>query len=110
MTAAAQDIRRAGVEDAGLLRAITREAYAKWVPEIGAEPMPMRDDFSARAANGQAWLLGEDALCVLEEKPDALVLDNLAVRPAAQGRGLGRRLVAFAEAEARSRGHRVLRL
>jgi ribosomal protein S18 acetylase RimI-like enzyme len=110
MTSPAENIRRARAEDGELLRAITREAYAKWVPVLGREPAPMRDDFSARAANGQAWLLGEDALCVLEEKPDALVLDNLAVRPAAQGRGLGRQLVAFAEKEARSRGHRVLRL
>lgn len=70
----------------------------------------MRDDFEARAASGQAWILGEDALCVLEEQPDALLLDNVAVRPAAQGRGLGRQLIAFAEHEARSRGRRALRL
>lgn len=110
MSNPADGIRRARAEDADLLRDITREAYARWVPEIGAEPAPMRDDFAARAANGQAWLLGEDALCVLEEKPDGLLLDNVAVRPAAQGRGLGQQLIAFAEKEARSRGHRALRL
>ena len=106
----AEGVRRARAEDAALLRDITREAYAKWVAPIGREPAPMRDDFEARAANGQAWLLGEQALCVLEEKPDGMLLDNVAVRPAAQGKGFGRRLIAFAEKEAKSRGHRVLRL
>ena len=103
-------IRRARARDAALLRAITREAYAKWVVAIGREPAPMADDFEARAASGEAWLLGEDALCILEEAPGALLLDNIAVRPAAQGRGLGRQLIAFAEREARSRGHLALRL
>ena len=39
-----------------------------------------------------------------------MVLENVAVRPSAQGQGLGRQLIAFAEKEARSRGHPVLRL
>ncbi|MFL1460906.1 GNAT family N-acetyltransferase [Roseococcus sp. DSY-14] len=106
----AEGVRRARAGDETLLRDITRAAYARWVAVMGREPAPMRDDFAARVAAGQAWLLGEDALCVLEEKPDALLLDNVAVRPGAQGRGLGRQLIAFAEQEARARGHRVLRL
>ena len=106
----AEGVRRARAEDAALLRDITREAYAKWVAPIGREPAPMGDDFDARCASGQAWLLGEDALCILEEKPDGMVLENVAVRPSAQGRGLGLQLIAFAEKEARSRGHVVLRL
>lgn len=107
---ATEGIRRAVAEDAEAIAAIAREAYAPWVPVIGREPAPMGDDYAARIAAGQAWRLEADAFCVLEEKPDALWLDNVAVRPTAQGRGLGRRLVAFAEAEARSRGHRALRL
>lgn len=106
----AEGVRRARAEDAALLREITREAYAKWVAPIGREPAPMGDDFEARAANGQAWLLGNDALCILEEKPDGMVLENVAVRPSEQGQGHGRQLIAFAEKEARSRGHEVLRL
>jgi hypothetical protein len=67
----AEGVRRARAEDAATLRAITREAYAKWVAPMGREPAPMEDDFEARAANGQAWLLGEDALCILEKSPTA---------------------------------------
>ncbi len=103
-------IRRACAEDAGLLRAITREADAKWAPELGREPAPTRDDFSARVAHGKAWLPARDAPCVLEEKLDALAPDNLAVRPAAQGRSLGRQLIDLAQMQAQCRGHRVLRL
>jgi ribosomal protein S18 acetylase RimI-like enzyme len=43
-------------------------------------------------------------------KPDHLLLDNIAVRPDRQGAGLGRRLIAFAEADARRRGFAELRL
>ncbi len=30
--------------DAAAVRVLTREAYAKWVPVIGREPLPMRAD------------------------------------------------------------------
>ena len=39
-----------------------------------------------------------------------LLLDNIAVSPARQGLGLGRRLLAFAEAEALRHGYHEIRL
>ena len=50
------------------------------------------------------------AIIVLPPQPDYLLLDNIAVAPARQGSGLGRRLLAFAEAEAVRRGYREIRL
>jgi ribosomal protein S18 acetylase RimI-like enzyme len=47
---------------------------------------------------------------VLLPKPDHLLLDNIAVAPERQGLGLGRRLLAFAEAEALRHGYREIRL
>jgi len=47
---------------------------------------------------------------VLLAELDHLLLDNVAVDPAAQGTGLGRALIAFAEAEARRRGYAEMRL
>jgi len=41
---------------------------------------------------------------VLVPAPNYLLLDNIAVSPARQGLGLGRRLLAFAEDEALQRG------
>lgn len=49
-------------------------------------------------------------LLVLEDAADTLLLDNVAVAPAAQGEGHGRAMVIFAEAEARRHGHARLRL
>ena len=37
-------LRRAVADDAAAVRVLTREAYAKWVPVIGREPLPMRAD------------------------------------------------------------------
>jgi GNAT superfamily N-acetyltransferase len=42
---------------------------------------------------------------LLQNEPDSLLLDVLAVSPAAQGRGLGSILLGFAETEARARGY-----
>ena len=47
---------------------------------------------------------------MLLEKPDHLLLDNIAVRRDRQGQGLGRQLIAFAEEEARRRGLDEIRL
>ncbi len=49
-------------------------------------------------------------IIVLLPKEDHLLLDNVAVAANQQGRGSGRRLIAFAEAEARRRGYGEIRL
>ena len=49
-------------------------------------------------------------LVVLEDQDGFLLLDNVAVAPAAQGRGFGRKLIAFAEEEASRRGFDEIRL
>jgi len=106
--------RLARPEDAGALRALVRAAYARYVPRLGREPAPMMDDYAARIAAGQAWILEEDGTplgaLILEDEPGALLLYNIAVAPESQGKGVGRRLIAFTEAEARRRGYALLRL
>ncbi|WP_254453534.1 N-acetyltransferase [Siccirubricoccus sp. G192] len=95
--------------------ALVRTAYARWVPLIGREPAPMTDDYAARIAAGQGFVLEAPdgrilGLVVLEEEPEALLLDNIAIAPEAQGQGLGHGLMDFIEAEARRRGHRLIRI
>jgi ribosomal protein S18 acetylase RimI-like enzyme len=107
-------IRLAGTADAEAVRDVVHAAYAHYVARIGKPPGPMLDDYAARIAQGQAWVL-EDAgrivgVLVLEDQPDALLLDNIAVRPECQGGGHGRTLMAFAEAEALRRGFTEIRL
>jgi ribosomal protein S18 acetylase RimI-like enzyme len=107
-------IRPANPGDADAVRAIVQAAYGHYVARIGMPPGPMVDDYDRRIAAGQVWILQEDdgiaGLVVLEDMPDALLLDNVAVAPEAQGKGLGRALIAFAEEEARRRGFGELRL
>ena len=52
----------------------------------------------------------EKIVGVLVVGPDrkGFLLDNVAVHPAAQGRGIGRVLLAHAEAEAKRAGHRAI--
>lgn len=106
--------RRARPEEADAVRDLVRAAYALYVPRIGREPAPMTDDYAARIAAGQAWVVEDEgrliAVLVLEDFPASLQLDNIAIAPSAQGRGLGRALVAFTEAEARRRGYAKITL
>tara|TARA_R110002020_G_scaffold175011_20_gene366891 strand:+ start:2708 stop:3136 length:429 start_codon:yes stop_codon:yes gene_type:complete len=100
--------------DANTVRALARAAYAQYVPDIGREPGPMAEDYAARVAEGAVQVLVEGdkilGFIVLFEDSDALLLDNVAVAPDAQGRGFGRLLVEAAEAEARALGHDRIRL
>jgi GNAT superfamily N-acetyltransferase len=73
----------------------------------------MLDDYAARVSEGAVWVLEEAgviAAITALPTPNCLLLDNIAVSPARQGLGLGRRLLAFAEAEALRRGYREIRL
>jgi ribosomal protein S18 acetylase RimI-like enzyme len=74
----------------------------------------MLDDYAARVSEGAVWVLEEAAMTagivVLKPATDYLLLDNIAVSPERQGLGLGRRLLAFAEAEALRRGYCEIRL
>jgi GNAT superfamily N-acetyltransferase len=74
----------------------------------------MNDDYQLRISEGVVQVLtiqGEIAgLVVLLPRADYLLLDNVAVTPERQGSGLGRRLVAFAEAEALRLGYTEIRL
>ena len=107
-------IRPAVEADRPTIEAIVRAAYEMYIPRMGKPPGPMLDDYAARIAAGEAFVL-EDAdgiagVLVLIDQADALLLDNVAVAPHAQGRGVGRRLVDHAEAEARRRGYAEIAL
>jgi N-acetylglutamate synthase-like GNAT family acetyltransferase len=107
-------LRRARGKDASAVTALVRRAYGKYVARIGREPKPMTADYHAAIAAHQLWVLEEAGalVAVLELIPaaDHMLIENVAVEPLEQGRGVGRRLMAFAEAEARRQGLRELRL
>jgi GNAT superfamily N-acetyltransferase len=108
-------IRQAVASDCAAIEAIVQAAYSGYVGRIGKPPGPMLDDYPKLIEAGAVSVLQEadggiTALIVLLAKSDHLLLDNVAVRPDRQGQGLGRRLIAFAESEARRLGHTELRL
>jgi GNAT superfamily N-acetyltransferase len=101
-------IRKARADEADAVRNLVFAAYERYVAVIGTAPGPMLDDYAARIAADQAWLLddaGEIAgVLVLEDGPDCFLLDNIAIRPDRQGQGSGRLLLDFSEAEAARAG------
>jgi GNAT superfamily N-acetyltransferase len=107
-------IRAASAADQPAVERIVRAAYAKYIVRIGRPPGPMCDDYARRIAEQAVWILiasGEIAgILVLLEKEDHLLLDNVAVDPHHQGKGIGRALFDFAEQEARRRSHAEIRL
>jgi GNAT superfamily N-acetyltransferase len=108
------ELRRAGAADAAAVRELTREAYAKWVPLIGREPKPMTADYAEAVQRhfiDMLYLDGELAgLIEIIPESDHLLIENLAVAPAFQGRGLGQHLLAHAEALTASLGHGEIQL
>ena len=108
-------IRSARPEDRPAIEAVVQEAYSIYIERIGKPPGPMLDDYAGLIAQGRVSV-GEDAngeiaaLVVLIAETDHLLLDNVAVRRDHQGHGHGRRMIAFAESEARRLGYRDLRL
>ena len=107
-------MRTALPDDAAAIRALVRAAYAKWVPIIGREPRPMQADYDAAIRDHRFDLVEEAgqliALIETEARPDHFWIENIAVLPEAQGRGLGRQLLAHAEVLARAAGFTELRL
>lgn len=110
----AETIRPATISDAEAIAALTRSAYAKWVPVIGREPLPMKTDHAAMIRDHRVDLLfvGQDLAALVEtiQGEDGLLIENVAVEPCFQKRGYGRRMIAHAEQLAKCAGSRFVRL
>jgi GNAT superfamily N-acetyltransferase len=107
-------IRPAQANEAAQVRDVVLAAYQHYVPVIARPPAPMLDDYVARIAAGQVWVLDDagalTGVLVLEDGPDCFMLENIAVRPDRQGMGCGRILLDFTEAEAARRGWNTVTL
>ncbi|MEQ8603053.1 MAG: GNAT family N-acetyltransferase [Marivibrio sp.] len=110
-------LRRARPEDAATLAALAAEAFAPYIARIGRRPAPMDADYAAAAAAGRATVAldasGAAAGFIVarpSEDPRRWMIETIAVAPSLQGRGLGRRLLAAAEADGRAAGARIATL
>ncbi len=107
-------IRPAMPADEPAIRACAEAAFARYVPLIGRRPAPMDADFAAKIAAGQTHVAetgGKVAGYVIFYPEDgAMHLDAIGVLPEAAGRGIGKALIAFCEAEARRQGFALVTL
>ncbi len=108
-------IRPARAEDEPAIRACVEAAYSRYIAAIGGKPAPMLADYAAEIAAGQVYVAvdGDDTLLGLVAFfPDAgaMLLENVAVHPAAAGRGIGKALIAYCEEAARQQNLPAVRL
>jgi N-acetylglutamate synthase-like GNAT family acetyltransferase len=100
--------RAATQNDAPGAAACVRAAYEHYIARNGLVPMPMRQDYDEVIRDYQVTVVehrGEIvAVLALTVTEEGFLLDNIAVAPAHQGKGLGRVLLEYAEMEARSQG------
>lgn len=99
-------IRPAVPGDEPAIRACAEAAYAPYVAVIGRQPAPMVADFAAQIREGVVHVAtGADGrvegYVVCYPLGDVMHLENVAVLPAAAGRGMGRALIGHCEAAAR---------
>jgi GNAT superfamily N-acetyltransferase len=108
------ELRKAEPADVAEVRAVAAAAYESYVARIGRPPAPMTADYAGAVERGEVWVAVADGaiagLLVLVPATDHLLLENVAVRPAAQGTGVGSRLLALAEDQARRLGLTEIRL
>jgi GNAT superfamily N-acetyltransferase len=107
-------IRPALPGDAPSIAACVCEAYVHYIERIGKQPGPMLEDyadvirqFQVHVAVAGGKVVGAIVLKVTDE---GFYIDNVAVRPLVKGKGIGRLLLEFAEAEARRQRYQSIYL
>ncbi len=105
-------IRKAEASDLEVVRACARAAYSLYVERIGREPAPMVADFAVSIDLGNLHLVEvEDSIAgfvVFYAREDYVHLENVAVSPNFQRRGIGSKLIEHVERTAMRDGfHRV---
>ena len=105
MTDLAYSLRPATGDDAEKVTALVNAAYGHYVERIGMTPRPMTDDYTEVIRNSRVTVAESNQMMVgvivLNMTDEGFLIDNVAVDPSYHGKGVGKALLTFAEAEAR---------
>jgi ribosomal protein S18 acetylase RimI-like enzyme len=108
MTKGEYAFRAATTADFPEVAALINAAYGHYVERIGMLPRPMTDDYAEVIANQRVTVAESHGtivgVIVLAVDDEGFLLDNVAVDPSHRGKGIGKALLEFAEAEARRAG------
>jgi N-acetylglutamate synthase-like GNAT family acetyltransferase len=99
-------IRPAVLSDATAVAGLVNAAYQHYVARIGMLPGPMTRDYEKVIGDQQVTIAERDgaivAVLALGVTEDGFLIDNIAVHPSWQGKGLGHALLRLAESRARA--------
>jgi SAM-dependent methyltransferase/N-acetylglutamate synthase-like GNAT family acetyltransferase len=106
------ELRQATAADLPAVHHVIAAAYDKYLSRMDRPPAPLLRDYGSAVRSGTVWVTGSPIAGLISLIPadDVLLIENVAVHPDQQGTGLGRRLMAFAEQQARRRGMQRLAL
>lgn len=100
--------RPASAEDAAAVTALVDAAYGHYVARIGGLPGPMQADYTQVIGECAVTMAMADqamaGVIVLAVTGEGFLVDNVAVHPDHQHRGLGRALLSLADDEAARAG------
>ncbi|GHO49484.1 GNAT family N-acetyltransferase [Ktedonospora formicarum] len=107
-------IRAAREDDLTAIVACVRSAYSVYLERLNVSPAPLSADYAALLARGVIYVLTEHdkvhGILVMFPRDAHMFIENIAVDPRHQGRGLGKALMAFAEEQTRSSQLNEMRL
>lgn len=105
-------VRNATEDDRPIVEGVVRDAYQPFATQVGFRPAPLDADYGQLIDAGRVHVTHPriDGVLVLSPEIDGLLVDNVAVHPEAQHRGVGGRLMSYAFDHAASEGFTSVRL
>ncbi|ATW25098.1 GNAT family N-acetyltransferase [Candidatus Formimonas warabiya] len=109
-----EKIRKASLFDEKEILNCANISYEMYIGRLGKKPQPMLDNYASLIAAGNVYVTEWNGqivgILVLLDFEDYVLLDNVAVIPSYQGKGIGKSLIKYAENYAVERGVKEIRL
>lgn len=103
------EIRLALDDDIAAVTDCVCQAFMRYILRIGKQPGPMLDDYQTLVRQGVVYVSCQQdeivGVLVLMVTGEGFCIETIAVRPDAQGLGIGTRLLSFSERMAKQTGY-----